>query len=66
MSNAEFRIGDSVAHYQSAGTVGTVVSVRRRWWAFFGRTYSVQWREGCVPVVYTHGLFPASTREGIQ
>ncbi|NGO69671.1 hypothetical protein [Streptomyces boncukensis] len=38
---------------EGEGNTGTVVAVRRCWWAFFGRVYWVDWERGACPVPYT-------------
>lgn len=53
-----FKVGDKVSHYSADWGVGTVIEVRRPWWAFFGRTYLVDWR-GLVSE-HAYGLWPES------
>ncbi|WP_103536072.1 hypothetical protein [Streptomyces sp. SM11] len=52
------RVGDEVSHYREGGNPGTVIGIRRPWWALFGRVYRVQWREGVLPVPVHTGLRP--------
>lgn len=56
LSKAQLQIGDRVTHYREGENVGSVVNIRRPWWAFFGRVYWVQWREDVLPVLIHNGL----------
>lgn len=53
------RVGDKVFHYREGDNPGTVVRIRRPWWALFGRVHWVQWRDGVLPVPMHTGLRPA-------
>jgi hypothetical protein len=52
------RVGDEVFHFREGDNPGTVVRIRRPWWALFGRVHWVQWREGVHPVPTHTGLRP--------
>ncbi|MFE6919012.1 hypothetical protein [Streptomyces rubiginosohelvolus] len=49
-------VGDRVTCYSEGDNVGTVVTVRRAPWAFFGRVCWVDWGRNAAPVPHAYGL----------